>query len=44
MVFCRRQKELIIPLLFEVVHSGNKDQLFHMLQNGDDVNPLVSTF
>ena len=38
----RRQKELINPLLFEVAHSGNKDLLFKILENGDDVNPIVS--
>ena len=37
----RRQKELITPLLFEVAHSGNKDLLFKILENGDDVNPIV---
>ena len=37
----RRQKELITPLLFEVAHSGNKDLLFKILENGDDVNPTV---
>ena len=30
------------PLLFEVAHSGNKDLLFAVLENGDDVNPIVS--
>ena len=39
---CRRQSELIEPVLFEVAHSGNKDYLFQLLQNGDNVNPLVS--
>ena len=37
----RRQKELINPLLFEVAHTGNKDLLFKILENGDDVNPIV---
>lgn len=36
----KRQCELIEPVLFEVAHSGNKDYLFQLLQNGDNVNPL----
>ena len=31
-----------MPLLFEAAHSGDKDLLFHVLQNGDNVNPVVS--
>ena len=41
---CRRQNELMTPLLFEVAHSGNKDLLFAVLENGDDVNPIVSIY
>ncbi len=29
------------PFLFEVARSGNKDLLFQILENGDDVNPIV---
>lgn len=32
-----------MPLLFEAAKSGDKDLIFHVLQNGDQVNPLVST-
>lgn len=43
-LFSRRQHELVLPHLFEAAHSGNKDFLFHVLQNGDDVNPLVGIY
>ena len=38
---CRRQVELVNQLLFESAHSGNSDALFSVLENGDDVNPIV---
>ena len=37
----RRQKELIAPMLFEVARTGNKDLLFKIWENGDDINPTV---
>ncbi len=31
----------MVPRLFDVAHSGNVDQLMSLLQNGDNVNPMV---
>ena len=38
----RRQNEIVTPMLFDAAVSGNADLLFTILENGDDVNPLVS--
>ena len=38
----RRQRELVKPVLFDVAHSGNTVLLFQTLENGDNVNPIVS--
>ena len=40
---CRRQSELVTPVLFDVAVSGNSELLFKILENGDDVNPSVNT-
>ena len=39
----RRQRELVAPMLFEVARTGNKDLLFKIWENGDDINPRVRT-
>ena len=39
----RRQREVVTPRLFEVAHSGHKELIFQILENGDDMNPTVST-
>ena len=39
---CRRQKELVTPVLFAAAESGDCSHLFEYLESGDDVNPLVS--
>ena len=38
----RRQNEIVTPMRFDAAVSGNADLLFTILENGDDVNPLVS--
>ena len=38
----RRQREILTPTLFEIARNGNKDELFQLLEDGDDVNPSVS--
>ena len=43
LLFCRRQREIVTPALFDTAVTGKSDHLFTILENGDDVNPLVST-
>ena len=40
--FCRRQREIVTPTLFDAAVSGNGELFFKILENGDDVNPMVS--
>lgn len=39
---CRRQVEHVIPALFDAAVSGNTELLYKVLEDGDNVNPLVS--
>ena len=39
--FFRRQKQIVAEQLFEIATSGDKDELFRLLEDGDDVNPQV---
>ena len=39
----RRQKEVVTPMLFEIAQNGDKDKLFQLLEDDDDVNPSVSS-
>ena len=41
-IFIRRQKEVVTPTLFDIAVNGDKDKLYQLLENGDDVNPIVS--
>ena len=34
--------EHVIPALFDAAVSGNTELLYSVLEDGDDVNPLVS--
>lgn len=43
-LFFRRQREIVIPALFDAAVSGTSDLLFRLLDNGDDVNPVVRFF
>ena len=38
---CRRQNEIVMPALFDATILGSTDLLIRVLENGDDVNPLV---
>ena len=38
---CRRQNEIVTPALFDATILGSTDLLIRVLENGDDVNPLV---
>ena len=40
--FKERQVNVVRPILFETCVSGDKDRLMEVLEEGDDVNPLVS--
>ena len=37
----RRQKDIVNPTLFDIAISGDKDGLYQLLEDGDDVNPSV---
>ena len=38
----KRQRELVTPQLFEAAVTGNCSKLYEVIDDGDDVNPLVS--
>ena len=38
----KRQRELVTPQLFEAVVTGNCSKLYEIIDDGDDVNPLVN--
>lgn len=40
--FDRRQQEIVNPVLFEVAGTGDKNLLYQLVENGDDINPTVS--
>ena len=40
--FKERQMSVVRPILFDTCTSGEKDRLMEVLEEGDEVNPLVS--
>jgi len=38
---CRREKEIVIPAVFECAAVGDTDVLYSLLEEGDQVNHLV---
>ena len=38
----KRQRELVAPQLFEAAVTGNCSKLYEVIDDGDDVNPLVN--
>lgn len=40
---CRRQEKIITPKLLECAMNGAADELFQLLDDGDVINPKVTT-